>query len=36
MEAAAAGLPRLRDTTPAERQKALLKIADAFEERPRT
>ncbi len=33
MEAAAAAFPAWRDTTPAERQKALLKIADAFEER---
>jgi betaine-aldehyde dehydrogenase len=33
MEAAAAAFPAWRDTTPAERQKVLLKIADAFEER---
>ncbi|MGC5564599.1 gamma-aminobutyraldehyde dehydrogenase [Streptomyces sp. FR-108] len=33
MEAAAAAFPAWRDQTPAERQKALLKIADAFEER---
>ncbi|MFH8469765.1 gamma-aminobutyraldehyde dehydrogenase [Streptomyces sp. NPDC017991] len=33
MEAAAAAFPAWRDRTPAERQKALLKIADAFEER---
>ncbi|MFD6418088.1 gamma-aminobutyraldehyde dehydrogenase [Streptomyces sp. NPDC060194] len=33
MEAAAAAFPAWRDATPAERQKALLKIADAFEER---
>ncbi|MFM9626545.1 MULTISPECIES: gamma-aminobutyraldehyde dehydrogenase [Streptomyces] len=33
MRAAAAAFPGWRDTTPAERQKALLKIADAFEER---
>ncbi|NBM15301.1 gamma-aminobutyraldehyde dehydrogenase [Streptomyces sp. GC420] len=33
MEAAAAAFPGWRDTTPAERQKALLKIADAFEAR---
>ncbi|GGY86398.1 gamma-aminobutyraldehyde dehydrogenase [Streptomyces poonensis] len=33
MEAAARAFPGWRDTTPAERQKALLKIADAFEER---
>jgi len=33
MAAAAAAFPAWRDTTPAERQKALLKIADAFEER---
>lgn len=33
MEAAAAAFPAWRDTTPAERQRALLKIADAFEER---
>ena len=33
MEAAARAFPAWRDTTPAERQKALLKIADAFEER---
>ncbi|MFF5565013.1 gamma-aminobutyraldehyde dehydrogenase [Streptomyces sp. NPDC012623] len=33
MEAAAAAFPAWRDTTPAERQKALLRIADAFEER---
>ncbi|MER5789298.1 gamma-aminobutyraldehyde dehydrogenase [Streptomyces sp. NPDC001980] len=33
MAAAAAAFPGWRDTTPAERQKALLKIADAFEER---
>ncbi|MGW0857835.1 aldehyde dehydrogenase family protein, partial [Streptomyces sp. NPDC002690] len=32
MVAAAAAFPAWRDTTPAERQKALLKIADAFEE----
>ncbi|WEH43611.1 gamma-aminobutyraldehyde dehydrogenase [Streptomyces sp. AM 2-1-1] len=32
MAAAAAAFPAWRDTTPAERQKALLKIADAFEE----
>ncbi|WP_328719131.1 gamma-aminobutyraldehyde dehydrogenase [Streptomyces sp. NBC_00247] len=32
MAAAAAAFPGWRDTTPAERQKALLKIADAFEE----
>ncbi|MEU5218339.1 gamma-aminobutyraldehyde dehydrogenase [Streptomyces sp. NPDC020807] len=33
MEAAAAAFPAWRDTTPSERQKALLKIADAFEAR---
>lgn len=33
MDAAAAAFPAWRDATPAERQKALLKIADAFEER---
>ncbi|MFF1511088.1 gamma-aminobutyraldehyde dehydrogenase [Streptomyces sp. NPDC058326] len=33
MEAAAAAFPAWRDSTPAERQKVLLKIADAFEER---
>jgi betaine-aldehyde dehydrogenase len=33
MTAAAAAFPAWRDTTPAERQKVLLKIADAFEER---
>ncbi|NEB71401.1 aldehyde dehydrogenase family protein, partial [Streptomyces fulvissimus] len=33
MEAAVAAFPAWRDTTPAERQRALLKIADAFEER---
>ncbi|MEU9604487.1 gamma-aminobutyraldehyde dehydrogenase [Streptomyces sp. NPDC048057] len=33
MEAAEAAFPAWRDTTPAERQKVLLKIADAFEER---
>ncbi|MER6438795.1 gamma-aminobutyraldehyde dehydrogenase [Streptomyces sp. me109] len=33
MAAAAAAFPAWRDQTPAERQKALLKIADAFEER---
>lgn len=33
MAAAAAAFPGWRDTTPAERQKALLRIADAFEER---
>ncbi|SCG01068.1 betaine-aldehyde dehydrogenase [Streptomyces sp. MnatMP-M17] len=33
MEAAAAAFPGWRDTTPAERQKVLLKIADAIEER---
>ncbi|MFB8402744.1 gamma-aminobutyraldehyde dehydrogenase [Streptomyces sp. NPDC055912] len=33
MEAAAAAFPAWRDSTPSERQKALLKIADAFEER---
>jgi betaine-aldehyde dehydrogenase len=33
MAAAAAAFPGWRDTTPAERQRALLKIADAFEER---
>ncbi|MEU6404374.1 gamma-aminobutyraldehyde dehydrogenase [Streptomyces sp. NPDC046985] len=33
MAAAAAAFPGWRDATPAERQKALLKIADAFEER---
>ncbi|MFJ4204458.1 gamma-aminobutyraldehyde dehydrogenase [Streptomyces sviceus] len=33
MAAAAAAFPVWRDKTPAERQKALLKIADAFEER---
>ncbi|MFD4629865.1 gamma-aminobutyraldehyde dehydrogenase [Streptomyces sp. NPDC058284] len=33
MQAAAAAFPAWRDLTPAERQKALLKIADAFEER---
>jgi betaine-aldehyde dehydrogenase len=33
MAAAAAAFPAWRDTTPAERQKALLKIADAVEER---
>ncbi|WP_240136897.1 gamma-aminobutyraldehyde dehydrogenase [Streptomyces sp. MUM 178J] len=33
MAAAAAAFPAWRDATPAERQKALLKIADAFEER---
>ncbi|MGW5971555.1 gamma-aminobutyraldehyde dehydrogenase [Streptomyces sp. NPDC055186] len=33
MEAAAEAFPGWRDTTPAERQKALLKVADAFEER---
>ncbi|MFF7362576.1 aminobutyraldehyde dehydrogenase [Streptomyces sp. NPDC008125] len=32
MAAAAAAFPGWRDTTPAERQKALLRIADAFEE----
>ncbi|MBP0456197.1 gamma-aminobutyraldehyde dehydrogenase [Streptomyces montanisoli] len=33
MQAAAAAFPAWRDTTPAERQKVILKIADAFEER---
>ncbi|MFH8613518.1 gamma-aminobutyraldehyde dehydrogenase [Streptomyces sp. NPDC017979] len=33
MDAAEAAFPAWRDTTPAERQKVLLKIADAFEER---
>lgn len=33
MDAAEAAFPAWRDITPAERQKALLKIADAFEER---
>ncbi|WP_267244648.1 gamma-aminobutyraldehyde dehydrogenase [Streptomyces sp. PR69] len=33
MAAAAAAFPAWRDAIPAERQKALLKIADAFEER---
>ncbi|MFD7553724.1 gamma-aminobutyraldehyde dehydrogenase [Streptomyces sp. NPDC059835] len=33
MAAAAAAFPGWRDTTPSERQKALLKIADAFEAR---
>ncbi|MFG2329292.1 aldehyde dehydrogenase family protein, partial [Streptomyces sp. NPDC048604] len=33
MEAAAAAFPAWRDATPSERQKVLLKIADAFEER---
>ena len=33
MAAAAAAFPGWRDTTPAERQKALLKIADAVEAR---
>ncbi len=33
MKAAADAFPAWRDQTPAERQKALLKIADAFEER---
>ncbi|NED92542.1 aldehyde dehydrogenase family protein, partial [Streptomyces sp. SID11233] len=33
MDAAAAAFPAWRDATPAERQRALLKIADAFEER---
>ncbi|MET9374117.1 gamma-aminobutyraldehyde dehydrogenase [Streptomyces sp. NPDC003035] len=33
MTAAAAAFPAWRDTTPAERQRVLLKIADAFEER---
>nr|WP_203690486.1 gamma-aminobutyraldehyde dehydrogenase [Streptomyces sp. SID12488] len=33
MAAAAAAFPAWRDKTPAERQKQLLKIADAFEER---
>ena len=33
MAAAAAAFPAWRDVTPAERQKALLKIADAFEAR---
>ncbi|MFD8074526.1 gamma-aminobutyraldehyde dehydrogenase [Streptomyces sp. NPDC059718] len=33
MAAAAAAFPAWRDTTPSERQKALLKIADAFEAR---
>ncbi|WP_405675647.1 gamma-aminobutyraldehyde dehydrogenase [Streptomyces sp. NBC_01511] len=33
MEAAAAAFPAWRDTTPAERQKVMLKIADAIEER---
>ncbi|MFE9255966.1 gamma-aminobutyraldehyde dehydrogenase [Streptomyces sp. NPDC006879] len=33
MAAAAAAFPGWRDTTPADRQKALLKIADAFEAR---
>ncbi|MFE1549330.1 MULTISPECIES: gamma-aminobutyraldehyde dehydrogenase [Streptomyces] len=33
MEAAAAAFPAWRDSTPADRQKVLLKIADAFEER---
>jgi betaine-aldehyde dehydrogenase len=33
MTAAAEAFPGWRDTTPAERQRALLKIADAFEER---
>lgn len=33
MAAAAEAFPGWRDTTPAERQRALLKVADAFEER---
>ncbi|MQS37583.1 gamma-aminobutyraldehyde dehydrogenase [Streptomyces katsurahamanus] len=33
MDAAEAAFPAWRDTTPAERQRLLLKIADAFEER---
>jgi betaine-aldehyde dehydrogenase len=33
MEAAARAFPGWRDTTPAERQKALLRVADALEER---
>ncbi|WP_328378833.1 gamma-aminobutyraldehyde dehydrogenase [Streptomyces sp. NBC_01020] len=33
MEAAAAAFPAWRDSTPSERQRVLLKIADAFEER---
>ncbi|WP_328536397.1 gamma-aminobutyraldehyde dehydrogenase [Streptomyces sp. NBC_00344] len=33
MEAAAAAFPAWRDATPAERQRVLLKIADAFEDR---
>ncbi|WP_329123543.1 gamma-aminobutyraldehyde dehydrogenase [Streptomyces sp. NBC_01465] len=33
MQAAAAAFPAWRDSTPAERQRVLLKIADAFEER---
>ncbi|MFJ2116096.1 MULTISPECIES: gamma-aminobutyraldehyde dehydrogenase [unclassified Streptomyces] len=33
MKAAAAAFPAWRDATPAERQRVLLKIADAFEER---
>ncbi|GGJ73177.1 gamma-aminobutyraldehyde dehydrogenase [Streptomyces camponoticapitis] len=33
MKAAAAAFPAWRDTTPAERQKVMLKIADALEER---
>ncbi|MER6096935.1 gamma-aminobutyraldehyde dehydrogenase [Streptomyces sp. NPDC001728] len=33
MEAAASAFPAWRDSTPSERQKVLLKIADAFEER---
>ncbi|MGW1885294.1 gamma-aminobutyraldehyde dehydrogenase [Streptomyces sp. NPDC001970] len=33
MAAAAAAFPAWRDTTPSERQRVLLKIADAFEER---
>ncbi|MFE5712257.1 gamma-aminobutyraldehyde dehydrogenase [Streptomyces sp. NPDC056501] len=33
MEAASAAFPAWRDSTPADRQKVLLKIADAFEER---
>lgn len=33
MEAAAAAFPAWRDATPSDRQKALLKIADAFEAR---
>ncbi|MEU7292886.1 gamma-aminobutyraldehyde dehydrogenase [Streptomyces exfoliatus] len=33
MEAAAAAFPAWRDSTPAERQRVLLKIADAFEDR---